>query len=673
MGPPNSRYIFFERLTTSLSRGGGVKRGPAEVEAALPRDIRRAAASRLARSHGSVGGSVERALLGLALGAVRRRCCRCCRRCSSSTRTSGSRRCSRCAGPVERCRTTSRSSASRATRRPPSGQTSELDEWPRTLHAELDRSPGGGRCRGHRVRRVVRGAARLRTATTRLAPRFASRQRAAARAGRERDDPGRSGRPGASGSGAFCRLPELKAAALGSAPFVLPRGADSGRSVLDVRPRGHGLAVAAGGGVAGVPAAALRGRCWRCSSAPSPGFRASWPPTRAAVVAAGDLETLVQTVRGAFQREPGAGGRRSRRARSRAADRGEPAALRALLDLYAGAGSRYLELLRPAAHDPHDPVRQACARRRRARSRRQRWCSSASPSASAGAAGRLLLGVLAAHRHQLERRRDRGDGVRESARAAHASAAADAAAPAVGARSRASLLGTAFGPLSTRRALSSPRVAGGVSSASPTGGSSGARCGGRSSCRCSCRCPRRSRRPCWNYPRSALQRQRVHVALGHYVPAPGSRRLAEQSTAHGARTAVAARHVPVHGCGAYTSVAESLGPSAGRADERLLRVLFQVVEQHGGRVSDTAGDSMVAVWAAARPDPAMRLAGVRGRARDARERSPSSIASRGRQAVADANRPRVRRAAARQHRRRAALRVPRDRRHREHGVARYKV
>jgi len=40
-------------------------------------------------------------------------------------------------------------------------------------------------------------------------------------------------------------------------------------------------------------------------------------------------------------------------------------------------------------------------------------------------------------------------------------------------------------------------------------------------------------------------------------------------------------------------------------------VIFRVVQAHGGEISDTAGDSMVAVWASGKPDAGARLRAAR--------------------------------------------------------------
>src|SRR5262249_25470060 len=62
----------------------------------------------------------------------------------------------------------------------------------------------------------------------------------------------------------------------------------------------------------------------------------------------------------------------------------------------------------------------------------------------------------------------------------------------------------------------------------------------------------------------------------------------------------------------YTALAEKLGPDALAAlMNDYYGVLFRIVEQNGGEISDTAGDSMVAVWATAKPDSKIRANAVR--------------------------------------------------------------
>jgi adenylate cyclase len=55
-----------------------------------------------------------------------------------------------------------------------------------------------------------------------------------------------------------------------------------------------------------------------------------------------------------------------------------------------------------------------------------------------------------------------------------------------------------------------------------------------------------------------------------------------------------------------------MGPDALAAlMNEYYRVLFSTVEEYGGEISDTAGDSMVAVWATAKPDPRVRERALR--------------------------------------------------------------
>jgi adenylate cyclase len=110
-----------------------------------------------------------------------------------------------------------------------------------------------------------------------------------------------------------------------------------------------------------------------------------------------------------------------------------------------------------------------------------------------------------------------------------------------------------------------------------------------------------------NYRALTVQRERVRTALGYYVPRELARRLAEQSVS------LAAGRELLHGtclysdAERYTAIAEAVAPTElATLMNDYYRELFRVVEEHGGQISDTAGDSMVAVWASARPEPAMR-------------------------------------------------------------------
>jgi adenylate cyclase len=105
----------------------------------------------------------------------------------------------------------------------------------------------------------------------------------------------------------------------------------------------------------------------------------------------------------------------------------------------------------------------------------------------------------------------------------------------------------------------------------------------------------------------AAHRARIQTALGYYVPAATVRKLAERSVSleadrtlvHGTCLYTDAEH--------YTTVSEALRPDELAAlINEYFAALFQVVERYGGFVSDTSGDSMVAVWTTASPDAALR-------------------------------------------------------------------
>jgi adenylate cyclase len=116
----------------------------------------------------------------------------------------------------------------------------------------------------------------------------------------------------------------------------------------------------------------------------------------------------------------------------------------------------------------------------------------------------------------------------------------------------------------------------------------------------------------WNYRELSLQRERVRTALGYYVPPSVAHRLAEQTVAMGSSRRLLHGTCLFTDAEQYTAVAEGLRPDALAAlMNDYYRALFRVVEQHGGEISDTAGDSMVAVWASAEPDPEARARAMR--------------------------------------------------------------
>ncbi len=116
----------------------------------------------------------------------------------------------------------------------------------------------------------------------------------------------------------------------------------------------------------------------------------------------------------------------------------------------------------------------------------------------------------------------------------------------------------------------------------------------------------------WNYRDLARQRLRVQRALGYYVPSDLVERLAEQSVSLDANRQLLHGTCLVTDAEDYTAVAESLSPDAVRdLLNAYYKVMFDVVTKHGGAVSDAAGDSMVAIWTTAKPDSATRVQACR--------------------------------------------------------------
>ena len=115
-----------------------------------------------------------------------------------------------------------------------------------------------------------------------------------------------------------------------------------------------------------------------------------------------------------------------------------------------------------------------------------------------------------------------------------------------------------------------------------------------------------------NYAEVLRQRELIQVALGHYVPQDVVRRLSEQNA-----RALPERRLLQGAClctdvESYMTVAESIEAHelADLMDE-YFGVLARVVKAHGGFVVDAAGDALIAVWAASGPLAQSRLSACR--------------------------------------------------------------
>ena len=475
------------------------------------------------------------------------------------------------------------------------GQTKDLDKWPRRLHAKLiDRlaSAGAAAIAFDVLFEESRDAEDDRLLAQAIAD--AGNVLLLERVKNEPSDVGVRERR-------VLPLRNFKAAALGSAPFILPK--------VPIRVGQFWTFGRAAADWPSLPVVALQAYLIH-SYAPfvteleraKPGVSAGWPRTDVEVAAAGNLESLVETIRRAFQGDPDLAARVSS-ALDRV-PRQNAALLRVLLDVYSGEDSRYLNYYGPARTVrtiPYDEVEN-------------------------GVGDLDVVGKMVFVGFSETRQPDQKDDFfsvfsqRTGVNLSGVEVGATAFANLVDSRSLLALpmplhlllvllLGLAFGvafwPLRSGGALlGALLVIGAYASfaywqfvtyslwwpvAVPLLG----------------QLPAAVALVLWrNYRDLARQRQRVRTALGYYVPTAVANRLAEQSTAMESSRQLLHGTCLVTDAEQYTALAERLKPDPLAAlMNDYYRVLFRIVEEHGGEISDTAGDSMVAVWATAEPAP----------------------------------------------------------------------
>jgi adenylate cyclase len=483
------------------------------------------------------------------------------------------------------------------------GQTNELYEWPRKLHAKLI------------DQLVSAGAATIAFDVRFEESRDQEDDRLLAQAIRDahnvllferlEEEPSPVGRL----ERRLLPLPDLKAAALGSAPFILPK--------VPIRVGQFWTFGRAAADWPSLPVVAVQAYLLGSYEAfvttldrAKPGVSTGWPRTRADVIAARNLESLVETIRRAFQSDP------SLVAGVRTALDGMPrqqaVPLRVLLGVYAGQDSRYLNYYGPARTVrtiPYDQVEN-------------------------GAGGLDVAGKMVFVGFSETRQPDQQDDFNS---VFSQQTGVNLSGVEVGATAFANLLdsrsiqplpmwlhlslvlllglmfGVAFWHMSSRSALLGALLVVGA-----YGGFTYWQFVGYSqwwplAVPLFAQLPAAVALALWrNYRELAQQRQRVHTALGYYVPPAVASRLAEQSTAMEASRQLLHGTCLVTDAEQYTALAERLGPDPLAAlMNDYYAVLFRIVEEYGGEISDTAGDSMVAVWATAEPNPDVQARALR--------------------------------------------------------------
>jgi adenylate cyclase len=482
------------------------------------------------------------------------------------------------------------------------GQTNELDEWKRELHAKLiDRLAAAGAAAIafdvlFEEERPGDGDRQLEDAIRRAGNVLLFEQIA--------DEPSAVG----VSERRIQPLPALRNAALGSAPFILPQVPDRvgqfwtfGRAAANW-PSLPVVAVQAYLLEAYEPFIATLERA-------KPGVTSAWPRTRAEVVAAGNLGALVESIRGAFQRDPTLA-----LAVRAAVERLPPdarARLRVLLDVYAGEDSRYLNFYGPAR-----TVRTIG------------YDEVIDPASRLDLTGKMVF-VGFSETRQPDQQDDFKSvfSQRTGVNLSGVEIGATAFSNLLDGRSLRPLpmslqllcvlavgvvLGLVLWPLRSGMALLAALLVVAAYGAFAYSQFVWHSLWWPLAVPVLVQVPVAVVLVVWrNYRDLARQRQLVIGALGYYVPAAVAERLAQQTVSVEDRQLLQGTCL-VTDAEQYTALAEQLGAEAvaGLMNE-YYAVLFRIVVEHGGEISDTAGDSMVAVWATARPDAAARSRALR--------------------------------------------------------------
>jgi adenylate cyclase len=487
------------------------------------------------------------------------------------------------------------------------GQTEEVDEWPRRLHAALidSLSDAGAEVIAFDI---IFEEPRADDATLAAAVRRAGNVLLVERV--ETEDVGSTG-SGVRGVLDIRRPPvaELAGAALATAPFTLPR--------VPVRVSQFWTFGRAPGDVPSLPVIALQAyllphyeELAALLGKVRPALLDEIPTSRDEIATRGDLGNVMRTIRNEFQRDPGLAHALRAALRAEPESRGVDA-LRTLIDLYGGATSRYLNLYGPPRTIRTIPYDVA-----------------SSSAGSLGLTGKMVFVGFAEPRQSEEK--DFFYSVFSQNSGANLSGVEIGATAFANLLERRSLVpvsmpthlllvigwGVLLGLVvasSTRQALALAALAAALYAASAYS------LFAQLSIWLPVLVPLFVQLPMaalgavsMNYAQLMRQRERVQAALGYYVPRSFVNRLAEQSV-----SAAASRQL-LHGtclftdAEEYTTVSEALRPEELAAlMNDYYRAMFRVVERHGGIVSDTSGDSMVALWATAAPDATSRIKACR--------------------------------------------------------------
>jgi adenylate cyclase len=111
----------------------------------------------------------------------------------------------------------------------------------------------------------------------------------------------------------------------------------------------------------------------------------------------------------------------------------------------------------------------------------------------------------------------------------------------------------------------------------------------------------------WRYIDTDKERRNVRQAASYYLPETLVDAFAKDVAALRQSTRVLYGTCLFTDAEQYTIVSEKMTPEAlGDFMNTYYAVLFEPIQRHGGRISDVVGDSVLAIWAAAQPEPALQ-------------------------------------------------------------------
>jgi adenylate cyclase len=111
----------------------------------------------------------------------------------------------------------------------------------------------------------------------------------------------------------------------------------------------------------------------------------------------------------------------------------------------------------------------------------------------------------------------------------------------------------------------------------------------------------------WNYLDTKKEQEKVRKAFEHYLPKNVVDQLVENLGEIGAVSETVYGVCLFTDAGHYTTLSETLDPKElGAFMNRYYETMFLPVKEHGGVVSNLAGDSMLAIWVSATPVTELR-------------------------------------------------------------------